>query len=104
MRISQREVHYLALELGAISHAYDVEILLKTLRHAKHGVRHERSRQTVQRRQLVVRADRMQLSALLLETDPPRQIYTQLALLSLHFDLIGANLNLHSSLHRNRFS
>src|SRR5579872_1414289 len=104
MRISQREVHHFALEFGAISHADDVEIFFETLRHAEHGVRHQRSRETMQRRQIIARTNRMQLGALLLETDSPRQIHTQLALWSLHFDRAGANLNLYSRGYGYRFS
>ena len=79
-----------ALELGAISDADDVQILLETLRHAVHGVGHQRARQAVQRRLLVALADRVQLGALLLESDASRQIHIQLALRSLHFDRAGA--------------
>src|SRR5260221_13351092 len=86
MRIPQREVHLLALELGAISHTDDVEILLETLRHALHCVRHESPRQAVQRCLLIALTNRMQLGALLLKTDSPGQIHTQLALRSLDLD------------------
>src|ERR1700682_3572464 len=104
MGIAQRKVHRLALELGAISHTDDVEILLEPLRHALHCVGHQSPRQAMQRRLLIALADGMQLAALLLKMDSSRQIHTQLALRSLDFDRVRGNLNLHSRGHDNRFS
>src|SRR5882762_1318537 len=46
----------------------------------------------------------MQLGALLLETNSPRQIHTQLAFRSLDFNRARGNLNLHSRGYGNRFS
>src|SRR6267378_4080780 len=46
----------------------------------------------------------MQLGALLLETNSPRQIHAQLAFRSLDFNRARGNLNLHSRGHGNRFS
>ena len=49
MRIAQRERRDLALHVGAIADADDIELAREAGRNALHGVRGQRARQPVQR-------------------------------------------------------
>src|SRR5687767_12883772 len=53
MRVAEREGHLLALQLGAVADADDVELLLEALGDAVHGVGDQAARQPVELPQLV---------------------------------------------------
>ena len=53
MRIAQREGRDLALDVGAVADADDVQLAREPARDALHRVRRQRARQPVQRRMLV---------------------------------------------------
>src|SRR5262245_34149304 len=94
MRVAERKLHLLPFELGAISDADDVELLLEAFGHAGHRVGHETAGEAVELLQLVVcphhRCD--EAAILLGELDAGRYPLPQLALRPLHLDRIVAHL------------
>ena len=82
VRVAQREHDLLALLLGAIADADDVELLLEAIGDAGDGVGHQRARQAVELAQRLVVADqaRRELAVGQGEGDARRQRLTQLAL------------------------
>src|SRR6202035_2182856 len=104
MGVPQREHHIFPLDLGAIAHADDVQILLESSGHAAHGVGHQGPRQAVKCTYFVRLAKSEKGAVLLLKVDAPRHADTELALGALHFDGCGPDLHLYSSGHRDRFS
>ena len=69
MRIAQRERRNLALHIGAVSGADDIQLARESGRHALHGIRGQRARQAVQRGVLVAIANDFESAVLLLERD-----------------------------------
>ena len=104
VRIAEREDDVLALDLGAVSHADDVEFLFESFGDALHGVGHERPRQAMQRalRFVLPRGD--QVPVLLLKFDSPRHGNVHLALRPLDFDRVRGNLHLYAGGKGDRFS
>ena len=76
VRVAEREDHLLALHLGAVADADDVELALEAVGHAGHGVGHQAARQAVElRRARDRRSTRLatQLSVGQLEVDARRE-------------------------------
>ena len=67
MRIAQGERRDLALHVGAVADADDVQFAREPARDALHGIRGQRARQPVERRLLVGGALHFQLAVGLLE-------------------------------------
>src|SRR5687768_6069000 len=104
MRVAEREVDLLALQLGAVADADDVELLLEALGDAVDGVGHQAARQAVELLQLGVIALELgdQVAVLLRKHDAGRQLLQQLALRALHFDRVGGDLDGHALRDRDR--
>ena len=88
VRVTEREDHLLALDLGAVTHADDVELLLETVGDTRNRVGDQAARQTMELAQLriVGRELRVQFTVGHLEPDAVRHCLPQLALRSLDFD------------------
>src|SRR5262245_59712599 len=105
VRIAEREVHLLALELGAVTDTDDVELLLEPLGHARDGVRDEAPGQAMELAQFVVLARELRddRTGILREKNPRRRRLTQLALRALDFDCVRRDLHGHAIRNRNWF-
>ena len=101
MRVAERENHVLALDLGAISDADDIEILLESRGDAGDSVGDERARQAMQRAKLLGFALGDEGAVLLLERDSARHADGHLALGALHVHGAVLDLNLHAGRHWN---
>src|SRR5260370_5167220 len=72
VRLAEREGNHLALQLGAIADAHDVELLLEARRHPMHGVGNQRASEAVKSAVLFRRAKGGQHAVLLFEGDAMR--------------------------------
>src|SRR5207249_3163507 len=91
MRVTQRKDDLLALHLGTVPDADDVELALEPFCNAQHGVGHQAARQPVKLAELGIlgRALGDKVPVRELEVDAARKRLLQLALGSLHFDGAG---------------
>src|SRR3954447_11898310 len=102
MRVAECEVHLLAPDLGAVPDTDDIEIFTKALGDAADGVRDQAARQTVELPQFgaFVKGLCLEVIAVHLEADAPRQHLPQLAFRTL--DLDGVRLHVDFDALRNR--
>src|SRR5215510_67687 len=105
VRVAEREMHLLALQLRTVADADDVELLLESLGDAGHGVGHETPREAVKLAQLLVVTRPLgdERAIVLREEDAGRNRLTQLALRPLHLDRVGRDLDGHAFRNRDRF-
>src|SRR5687768_916934 len=109
MRIAEGEMHLLALELGAVADADDVELLLEAVGDAGNGVGDETPRQAVKLAELRVFALQLgdergnTVRRVLREDDTGRHRLPHLALRSLHLDGIDGDLHGDALRDRDRF-
>src|ERR1700728_3467089 len=96
VRIAERQDQVLALHLGAIADADDVEVLLESGGDAGDGVGDQRAGETMQRAVLFGFALGGENSVFLLERNSARHLDGHLALGTLDFDVSVHNLNLHA--------
>jgi hypothetical protein len=89
MRFAESERDDFAFQLGTIANAHDVQILLKTLGNALHGIRYKRARQAMKRAVLFGIAKSCEHRVFLFERNAVRQWHNELAFRPLHVDLTG---------------
>ena len=89
MRVAQREGGDLALDVGAVADAHDVQLPREAGGDALHGVGRQRPRQPVQRGVLVGRALHFELAVGLLDVIPSGIGTVKLALRARHFQLLA---------------
>src|SRR5229473_373054 len=104
VRLAEREGNRLALQLGAIADAHDVELFLETRGHAQHGVGDQRAREAVKSAVLFRRAKSGQHAVLLFKGDALRDREGELALRPLHVDFAGLQGDLYARWHWNWFA
>src|SRR5262249_47002994 len=105
VRVAEREHHLLALQLGAIADADDVELALEACGHAEDGVGDEAARQTVELAKLRIfgRGLRHDVTVGHLEADAVRVSLPKLALRALNLDGAVNDLDGHAFRDRDWF-
>src|SRR6185437_2458902 len=103
VRIAQREHNrVLALQLGAIADAYDLQVAVPALGHAFHRVVDQGARQAVNGSMIVILARHLNMTVLLLQLHALGQMRLHLALGPLHDYRVSLHFKLHSLWERNR--
>src|ERR1051326_6911085 len=103
VRIAQREHdRVLALQLGAITNAHDLQFAVPAFRHPFHGVVHQRARQSVNGSVIVILAGDLDVTILLLQLHALGQMRLHLSFGSLDHYGVSLHFKLHSLRERNR--
>src|SRR6185437_15658951 len=103
VRIAQSEHNrVLALQLGAIADAYDLQIAVPALGHAFHCVVDQGARQAVNGSMIVILARHLNMTVLLLQLHALGQMRLHLAFGSLNHHGVSFSFKLHSRGERNR--
>ena len=102
MRVTQRESRDLALDIGTVADADDIEFTNESGRNALHRIGGERAGQSVQRRVIVGVAHEVEPAILLYDLDAGGNRHSERALGSRDLQLL-ADLHLHAARQRDRF-
>ena len=96
VRVAERKMHLLALELGAVANAHDVELLLEPLGDAAHGIRDQTAREPVKLAEqgIVLQRGRLQQLAVELHADAARASADSASLGPLNLDSPGLHVDL----------